>query len=78
MLYNIYRTLIIIEKSNKKNKTKPKNKIDNTKQTKIKINNETNIILNITNEKQQNTHMINYSNEIHSSKRSRIAIEPIL
>jgi len=55
MLYNIYRTLIIIEKSNKNNKTKPKNKTDNTTQTKIEINNETNIMLNITNKKQQNT-----------------------
>lgn len=55
MLYNIYRTLIIIEKSNKNNKIKPKNKTDNTTQTKIEINNETNIMLNITNKKQQNT-----------------------
>lgn len=53
MLYNIYRTLIIIENAQKTNTKTRQKETDTTTQTKLKINTLRNPILEITNDKEQ-------------------------
>lgn len=53
MLYNIYRTLIIIENAQKTNTKTRKKETDTTTQTKLNINITRNPILEITNDKEQ-------------------------
>ena len=53
MLYNIYRTLIIIENAQKTNNKTRQKETDTTTQTKLNINTLRNPILEITNDKEQ-------------------------
>ena len=55
MLYNIYRTLIIIENAQKTNNKTKQKETDTTTQTKLKTNTTKNPIQEITNNKEQTT-----------------------
>ena len=55
MLYNIYRTLIIIENAQKTNTKTKQKETDTTTQTKLKTNTTKNPIQEITNNKEQTT-----------------------